>query len=242
MVDRLYDLLANIGFIHPLHPPFTHGPIGAVIVAFLLGLASWRWPKRNLPQSAYHAIVVALFLYLPTVLAGLLDWRHYFSGALIMPIKIKIALAVLLLLLLAMAVVVGRYRRTPHGAMMGLYSLCLCNVLALGYFGGKLVYEGRMPQTAESRLPGRKIFVKRCSGCHTNGGNILYPNLPLRTAPQLENYERFLAFVRQPLLPNGEPGPMPAFTRERLSDREVRQLYDFLIDAFAEPSRHGKPR
>ena len=37
MIDRLYELLGKMGYIHPLHPPFTHGPIGAVIVAFCFG-------------------------------------------------------------------------------------------------------------------------------------------------------------------------------------------------------------
>jgi uncharacterized membrane protein len=38
MIEKLYDLLGKMGYIHPLHPPFTHGPIGGVIVAFCLGL------------------------------------------------------------------------------------------------------------------------------------------------------------------------------------------------------------
>ncbi|MCL7419807.1 MAG: hypothetical protein M8364_02735 [Methylobacter sp.] len=42
MIDTLYDLLAKIGYTHPLHPPFTHGPIGALIVAF-----AWAWPAES---------------------------------------------------------------------------------------------------------------------------------------------------------------------------------------------------
>jgi hypothetical protein len=42
MIGKLYDLLGKIGYIHPLHPPFTHGPIGAVIVAFCFSPPCWQ--------------------------------------------------------------------------------------------------------------------------------------------------------------------------------------------------------
>jgi len=93
MIDRLYDLLGKMGYIHPLHPPFTHGPIGAVIVAFCFGLGMLLWRRQNFFQSAYYAVAIALVLLFPTVLAGIMDWQYYYSGAWIFPIQMKIALA-----------------------------------------------------------------------------------------------------------------------------------------------------
>jgi uncharacterized membrane protein len=81
MIDRLYDLLGKIGYIHPLHPPFTHGPIGAVIVAFCFGLGMLMWRRQNFLQSAYYAVAIAFVLLFPTVLLGIMDWRYYYSGA-----------------------------------------------------------------------------------------------------------------------------------------------------------------
>lgn len=240
MIDQLYDLLAKLGYIHPIHPPLTHGPIGAVIVAFLLGLAVRIWPAKNLLQSADYVIIIALILYFPTVALGFLDWQHYYSGAFIYPIKMKIALAAVLLVLLSVTLIAGRNPNTSTGVMNLLFTLCLINVLGLGYFGGQLVYEGRVPEAGESYSAGRRIFINRCSGCHVNGGNILYPNLPLRTAPQLESYREFKDFIRNPRLPTGEVGPMPAFKPDKLSDQQIEELYDYIVHGLAKPIRSEK--
>lgn len=242
MVDYFYDVLAKFGYIHPVHPPLTHGPIGAVIVACLFSIAVRRWPTKNLLQSAYYALIIAFLLYFPTVLAGILDWQHYFYGALIFPIIMKIVLAASLLLLLSVSLWAGRKPQTPFWLMQSLYSLCLFNVLGLGYFGGQLVYEGRTPEAGEAYSVGRQIFIKRCSGCHVNGGNILYPNLPLRSAPQLASFDEFLAFIRNPHLPNGEKGPMPVFTPGKLSDAEARKLYEYVLNGLVSSARIREPQ
>lgn len=240
MIDKLYDLLGKMGYIHPLHPPFTHGPIGAVIVAFCFGLGLLFWRKQNFFQSAYYAVAIAFVLLFPTVLAGIMDWRYYYSGAWIFPIKMKMALAALLFILLSITLVVGRIPNVSHSIMMLLLILCLFNVMGIGYFGGQLVYEGRTPSVIASLLPGRNVFVSHCSGCHSNGGNILYPHLPLRTAPQLISYEKFIEFVRNPKLPDGSTGPMPVFTPHDLSDQQARELYEYIINGLAKPTRSGE--
>src|SRR5664280_1766801 len=125
MIDRLYDLLGKIGYIHPLHPPFTHGPIGAVIVAFCFGLGMLLWRRQNFLQSAYYAVAIAFVLLFPTVLLGIMDWRYYYSGAWIFPIQMKIALAALLFILLSTTLIVGRIPNVRPSIMMLLFMLCL---------------------------------------------------------------------------------------------------------------------
>jgi uncharacterized membrane protein len=240
MIGQLYDLLGNIGYIHPLHPPFTHGPIGAVIVAFCLGLGMLLWRRQNFLQSAYYAAAIAFVLLFPTVLAGIMDWRYYYSGAWIFPIKMKIALATILFVLLTTTLIVGRIPDVRPSVMALLYMLCLFNVIGLGYFGGELVFEGRTPSAKDGLFPGRNIFVGHCSGCHSNGGNILYPNLPLRSAPQLASYEKFVEFIRNPKLPNGLKGPMPDFTDNILSDEHAHELYEFIVKGLAKPTRSSE--
>ena len=238
MIDMLYELLGKIGYIHPLHPPLTHGPIGAVIVAFCFGLGVVLCRRQSFLQSAYQVVVIAFVLYFPTVLAGIMDWQYYYSGAWIFPIQMKIALATLLFILITTTLIVGRIPEVRPSVMVFLLMLCLANVLGLGYFGGQLVYEGRTPSVSEALSPGRNVFVSHCSGCHANGGNILYPNLPLRTAPQLSSYEGFMVFVRNPTLPDGSTGPMPTFKEHDLSDRQVRELYEYVINGLAKPTRN----
>jgi uncharacterized membrane protein len=237
MIDKLYDFIEKFCYIHPLHPPFTHGPIGAVIVAFCFGLGMLLWRQKNLLQSAYHAVVIAFILFFPVVLAGIMDWQHYYSGAWIFPIKMKIGLATLLFILLCITLIVGRTPNVRPSIMRFLFMLCLFNVMGLGYFGGKLVYEGRTPIATDGLLPGRAIFVSHCSGCHTNGGNILYPNLPLHSAPQLASYKKFIEFVRDPMLPDPSNGPMPVFTQHELSDQQAHELYEYVIKSFATSTR-----
>ena len=239
MIEAIYNLLEKIGFIHPIHPPFTHGPIGAVFVAFFLGLAVLIWRRQNLLLSAYHAVIIAFILLIPTVLAGIMDWQHYYSGAWIFPIKMKIALATSLFILLSITLIVYQIKDVRPSILMLLFTLCLFNVMGLGYFGGQLVYEGRIPAVSEEFLEGQKIFVNHCSGCHPNGGNILFPNLPLRTAPQLKDYQTFIEFVRKPTLPNGSIGPMPAFTQSKLADEKAEELYSYIIHGLANPMRSG---
>jgi hypothetical protein len=149
----------------------------------------------------------------------------------------KIALAALLFILLSATLIAARIPDVRPSIMMLLLTLCLFNVIGLGYFGGQLVYEGRTPTIKDGLMPGRNIFVGHCSGCHSNGGNIIYPNLPLRSAPQLASYEKFIEFVRNPKLPDGSNGPMPVFTEHDLSGEQGRELYDYIIKGFAKPIR-----
>ena len=239
MIETIYNLLEKIGFIHPIHPPFTHGPIGAVFVAFLLGLAVLIRRRQNLLLSAYHAVIIAFILLIPTVLAGIMDWQHYYSGAWIFPIKVKVALATSLFILLSITLIVFRIKAVRPPILITMVTLCFFNVMGLGYFGGQLVFEGRIPAVSDEFLVGQKIFVNNCSGCHPNGGNILFPNLPLRTAPQLKSYQTFIEFVRNPTLPNGSKGPMPAFTQSKLADAKAEELYSYIIHGLANPMRSG---
>jgi uncharacterized membrane protein len=140
MNDRLCTWLGRIGYVHPLHPPFTHGPIGAVIVAFCFGLGMIFWRRNNFLQSAYQVAVIGFVLFFPTVLIGIIDWQYYYSGAWMFPIKMKIALATLLFILLCVILIVGRTPYARPSIMMLLYMFCLFDVMGLGYFGGQLVH------------------------------------------------------------------------------------------------------
>jgi hypothetical protein len=95
-----------------------------------------------------------------------------------------------------------------------------------GGMGGGMMGPGQRGQG--STLPGAEIFNANCSSCHPNGGNTIVPNLPLNGAPQLADYDRFLAYIRHPDMPNGSPGPMPAFPPERISDEQAKNLYQYL--------------
>lgn len=81
---------------------------------------------------------------------------------------------------------------------------------------------------AGSLKSGPDIFNAYCAGCHAGGGNSVIPNLPLKGSAQLANFNTFRNFVRNPRMPNGATGPMPAFSTGQISNQQMRQLYQFL--------------
>ena len=98
MVDLPYALLEQVGFTHPLHPAITHLPMGMAMGAFLFGIASLRW--GFLAATARHCAVLGLIFVPPTMIAGILDWQHYYDGDWSGLFITKFALAILLPLLL----------------------------------------------------------------------------------------------------------------------------------------------
>ena len=98
-----------------------------------------------------------------------------------------------------------------------------------GMMGGGMMGGGgwRNPQSPDQGR-GANIFQVDCSGCHAQGGNLIYPNLPLRGASQLADFDSFLAYLRNPTMPDGSQGPMPAFPPERISDEQAKDLYWYI--------------
>lgn len=239
MIELLYELLAKIGYHHPLHPALTHVPVGGVMVAFLLMFAGVLFKRQNWMRSAHHVAVVAWALVLPTVVMGVFDWQHYYAGIWFGIIKTKMLLAASLFTLLLITIVVARSLPARAVPTLILLSLCLLNVMGLGYFGGELVFADKTAKLPENSQLGQQVFLHNCVSCHVNGGNIIYPSLPLRTSPKLQSYQSFIAFVRQPTLRNGLPGPMPVFSENKLSEQDAQQLYHYIVTELAAHKKHS---
>jgi len=237
MFDALYAFLDKIGYLHPIHPAMTHMPIGLVVGSLFIGATALALSRPPLARSAYHTLVLAFIFWFPTVAFGLMDWQRYYGGAWLFPIKMKLILASVLFVLLVIGVWVGYREQRRAGWLLPIYVLCFMTVTALGYFGGQLVYGGRTPRGSAEFRPGELVFDSNCSGCHAHGGNTILPNFPLRSAPQLAKLEDFRRFIRDPSLPSGTKGPMPAFPTARISDQQAHQLYEYIRHAIEKPSR-----
>jgi mono/diheme cytochrome c family protein len=232
MTDLLYQILAKIGYTHPLHPPMTHVVVGMVIGAFVFSLGARILRRPTLMLTARHCIVLALISFIPTVLLGYLDWRHYYGGAWLFPIKMKLALAAILLVLLLIADLHGRKAERKPGRIVLICTLCFINVTTLGYFGGQLVFGGRGPQAARETAKVKvsaEQFINECGSCHPDGGNIFKANLPLRNAPQLADFKTFLAYIRSPQARDGSQTIMPAFPSVKVSDQQARVIYEYVV-------------
>jgi uncharacterized membrane protein len=235
-VDAFYDFLDRIGYMHPIHPAMVHMPIGLVVgaVAFIGMSAFARF--RHFRASAHHALVLALVFWFPTVVFGIMDWQRYLGGAWLFAIKVKMALAAVLLILLVAGIILGIRKASLH-VLVPIYGLSFAVVVVLGYFGGQLVYAGLAPGGPAIYSAGQKVFDNNCTGCHAHGGNVIDPNLPLALAPQLTRFEDFARFIRDPRMPDGTVGAMPAFPSEKISDAQARQLYDYIVHVIVKPAR-----
>ena len=75
---------------------------------------------------------------------------------------------------------------------------------------------------------GEKLFNLNCSRCHPNGGNVIFPNLPLRGSSKLADFKTFLSFIRDPKMPDGSEGVMPIFSKKQISYHEAKALYQYV--------------
>lgn len=231
MSGFLYDWLGLFGFSHPLHPVLVHVPIGMSIGAICFSLLAYFDKRTTYQNTAFHANILALVFLFMAVAMGLIDWQRFYGGAWLFEIKAKLVLTVAYLLTLLTAVWLGR--RKHHSAVLtGLYALAMLLAMGLGFFGGELVYRGYAPDATPEFQAGRHVFESHCSGCHRRGENIIEPTLPLRLAPQLHNFAEFSQLVREPKDKNGQPSLMPAFSQEKISEQEIKQLYDYLYFSF----------
>jgi uncharacterized membrane protein len=229
MFEPIYQFLDKIGYPHPIHPTEVHMPIGLVVSALVFCLVALLFKRVELARSARYCIILAFIWTFPTMLFGYMDWQHFYAGAWLFPIKIKIILACVLEVLLCVSVIAGRKLGAESRAVLMMYGLCFLTVVALGYFGGQLVYGGRSPDTSLQKYSvGQKIFKDNCNGCHPQGGNSINPNLPLKSAPQLADFKTFLDFTRKPRRPDGSTGIMPPVPTSKISDHQERQLYEYL--------------
>lgn len=236
MSHLLYDLLALMGYSHPVHPVLVHLPVGMSIGAFCFWLMAVITGRPIYRTTAYQAIVLAFISIFFTIPVGVFDWQRFYGEAWLFEIKMKLALASLYFVIVALAVIVGR-RHKDSPVMPVLYFSSVMTVMGLGFFGGQLVYQGFTPKAPAQFNIGKHVFESHCSGCHRRGENLIEPDLPLRNAPQLHDFNDFQRFIREPRMPDGSVGAMPRFTLSDVSDEDAKQLYDYLYFAFLTPNR-----
>lgn len=224
VISSVYAALGKIGYHHPLHPTQVHIPVGLVIGAFILGIVALIRRQSHLNRCAWYCLLVALIFFFPTLITGLMDWRHRFAGAMLFPFKMKFALAGVLLVLLLTGFFLGRRSKGEAKSMLAIYALCFMVVSGLGYFGGELVYGLKTTSVVKEYQGGQKIYAANCGSCHPNGGNTINAKLPVKNSAKISGFDTFLDWVRNP-----NP-PMPAFPPAAISDQEVRDIFNYITN------------
>lgn len=237
MFNSVYEFLARLGYTNPIHPMEVHMPIGLVVGAFVFVWIAVLFHRQKLALTARHCVILAAIWVFPTLLFGIMDWQHYYAGAMLFPIKMKLIFAPVLTILLWIAVVLGYKKGAAYKPVIAIYCACFVIVVILGYFGGQLAYGTKGPPPPENVKAGARVFSANCAGCHPHGGNIIKPNLPLRNAPQLAEFKSFEDFIRDPKMPDGSAGVMPAFAQSKISDQQARELYEYIQQVIVHPAR-----
>jgi mono/diheme cytochrome c family protein len=256
MIDGIYQLLAKVGFTDPLHAPLTHIPIGLVIGAFCFFCVAVIFGRKNMYLTARHVSILAFIFVFPTILFGVMDWLHFFKGVLIPPIRMKMILASCVLVLLAAGIILGSELRVRSAPMMVIYALAVVCVVGLGWYGARLVYgnwagsqqaaqpaapaaqtaaapgapagAAAAPAAVSAARAGGRLFAANCAACHPGGANVVVPELPLKGAKQLATEDTFVSFIRNPVMPNGSPGQMPAFSADLVSAKDASNIYAYI--------------
>jgi len=228
MITAFYAFLKSLGYPHPVHPAIAHMPIGLVTGALIFGFIALLLRRPLFGWSARHCLILAWLFWFPTVLFGVMDWQYFLAGVWLFPIKMKLILAGILFILLSIGILISRNPETKLSGPLIIYALSFCCVVGLGWYGGNLVFGGRTLPAAREFKVGMEIFDQKCSGCHPGGGNAIKPNLPLIGSSELKDFQTFLNYIRQPKMPNGSKGIMPAFPEQKISQAQAEQLYQYL--------------
>lgn len=227
MLSALYKALENIGYTHPLHPAVTHIPLGLVIGGFVFSLTGIILKRPSLAKTARHCFWLALLSLPVAALFGLMDWKHFYAGAWMMPIIMKMILAAILLVLLIVTLIPFR-EKVP----LILYFLCLLVVIGLGYFGGELVYGTRGTKDGPKNVrieQGADYFAEKCAMCHYNdrsdtrigpGFKDLFKNEKLPISGKPVTKDSVKSQLKTPF------EKMPAFTD--ITEEELDSLIEYL--------------
>ena len=140
MIETVYELLSKVGFHHPLHPAFTHIPMGMVMGAVVFRFASFLPKLKMLAKTGYHCVILGLLGLFPTVVTGIMDWQHRYGGEWESLIIIKMVLAALLCAALIVVMLKDDCENRKFDWITGLYFLLILMAVGLGYSGGDLVF------------------------------------------------------------------------------------------------------
>lgn len=140
MIEMIFGFLNNVGFTHPVHPAFTHIPMGMVMGAVVFRFSSFLPKLKMLAKTGYHCIILGLLGLFPTVLTGIMDWQHRYDGEWEGFIILKMILALLLGAALIAVVLKDDPENPKWNWITGLYFVLILLAVGLGYSGGELVF------------------------------------------------------------------------------------------------------
>jgi uncharacterized membrane protein len=221
-ITSFYHFVNGMGYYHPIHPALVHAPMGLVIGAFFFGWVGVLSKRETVRRTALHCIALAFLFWFPVVFFGLMDWRHFYGGAMLFPIKMKMILAGALLIFFVTGLVFGFKTGGASKRLLMIYTLCFLAAGLMGFFGAELVYAQKAAKGPEAFTGGVVVFETNCVDCHPQGKNIIKPDRPIIGSPKLKDFPSFVGWIRKPV------APMPTFSESQISETQAKELYQYI--------------
>lgn len=114
--------------------------------------------------------------------------------------------------------------------------LAIAIVSVPGFYGSLFVYAEKGPAAPDLKK-GEQLYAANCGGCHPNGGNTINPGLPVLKSPKLGDVNTFIGFNRNPVMPDGSRGAMPSFPEDKLSDNDMKLIYQYVTGVLAKKGK-----
>ena len=108
-------------------------------------------------------------------------------------------------------------------------TICFSFILPIAgwvFFGVTMIFSG---STALAAPDGANLYAHHCGACHPHGGNKINPTIPLTGSAKMKSLAAFTAYNRNPLKADGSKGVMPAFPKDKISDNEMKLIYDYSL-------------
>jgi len=121
---------------------------------------------------------------------------------------------------------------TSSSSLAGATLLLLGLSLVLALPDGKIPMKTQEGLVTAEAAEGQAVadqFNQTCGACHPGGGNVFKPYMPLKKAPQLDDFNTFLAYLRHPSPRDGSDCIMPAYPVENFSDQQAREIYQEIL-------------
>jgi len=107
-----------------------------------------------------------------------------------------------------------------------IWFLFILPIVGWVLFGVITISSGNAASAAPD---GASLYARHCGACHPNGGNKINPAIPLVGSSKTKSVAAFTAYNRNPLKADGSKGVMPAFPKDKISDQEMKLIYDYCL-------------
>jgi uncharacterized membrane protein len=139
-IETIFTFLNQIGFVHPVHPAFTHIPMGMVMGAIVFRFCSLIPRFKILAKTAYHCVILGFLGLFPTAVTGIMDWVHRYEAQWETLIIVKMVLAALLAALMLFIAIKDDPENPGFNRITGAYVLMILLAVGLGFSGGELIF------------------------------------------------------------------------------------------------------